>query len=776
MKTTVSWEKIPKLILIISIITLFLTLFAFIVDATIITPPDPAPSNATLILHFDEPYNNPNYINSWLINHYSWENDLEGWTTSTSKSDSSDSAVVERSTSWATDGVYSVRLYAFDSAIDTANPTLAAVELNMHTYLHNITFDLNLTRTDFDLTWFRVFIDGVEYYNQSAEGVYAVNLAIDKVVNTIRIEVHAQSVSSGSVIQDAAVEAFIDNLTINHKKAFDSSGSNDGAVVGASWVVGRYGYALNFDGVDDYGEINDDASLHLQNFTIAAWFKLDNWDEVNSRVIFSKKYSNTRASYVFGLRTFDLIIFQVVDADGSTIKGFGSGAGVAHTNANLQPDTWYFLVGVKNGSTMTLYLNGEFLQSTKITDNTIPYSANKAYFGAHYYKRITSNFGGIIDEVRIYNRPLSADEIKSMYEALRLHIKDETSQETISNANVTIFNSNTGISVPTVPIDNVTKDAILFHANMTSYGYGQYFVSVSANNYYERKLIANINDGELTELTSYLPPTSANVVYDVFTLEDPTGSFNSTQTILQIKKPIGGEVVPVFQSYFDFNDQAGTYLILDDYYQLSLITDSQESNFGWLVPDLDGEITIIPSKITIYNYFNEWVAVNNNFNDSTKTITVEYNSTTSISKAKFWVNFSNGTNAYYAEIDNQSTGSFTYTASINDSYLVRLRIEAADGRVYDPFWFVDWSGVQERIPFLTDLPSWAKEIVVVGMLIVFLLIFGNYRADVSTAMTAGMAALAWWLGWLNTNFTVIVIMVVIAVGAVINYQRKEVRD
>jgi hypothetical protein len=57
--------------------------------------------------------------------------------------------------------------------------------------------------------------------------------------------------------------------------AHDYSGnSNDGTIYGATWVDGKVGKALSFDGVDDYVRVNDSSNFDITDaITIEAWIK-----------------------------------------------------------------------------------------------------------------------------------------------------------------------------------------------------------------------------------------------------------------------------------------------------------------------------------------------------------------------------------------------------------------------------------------------------------------------------------------------------------------------
>ena len=58
--------------------------------------------------------------------------------------------------------------------------------------------------------------------------------------------------------------------------AYDSSGNNNnGMIVGALWVDGKFGKALSFDGVDDYVDVLDPAFHAFAVGSISVWFKLN---------------------------------------------------------------------------------------------------------------------------------------------------------------------------------------------------------------------------------------------------------------------------------------------------------------------------------------------------------------------------------------------------------------------------------------------------------------------------------------------------------------------
>ena len=186
---------------------------------------------------------------------------------------------------------------------------------------------------------------------------------------------------------------------------WDSSGNlNTGTLHGGLYEVGRvtgkYGGALNFDGVNDYVDCGSDASLDITDeITIEAWVKLD--------VLFSSMIGDFPTHIrkagswdCYGYKGGDdKIRFNVIDSL-STIRTLIS-------NDAVVAGTWYHIVGTYDGSIQKLYINGVLQDETEAWSDTIKSKpANSITIG-----KANQFFEGTIDEVAVYNRALSQGEI-----------------------------------------------------------------------------------------------------------------------------------------------------------------------------------------------------------------------------------------------------------------------------------------------------------------------------------------------------------------------------
>jgi hypothetical protein len=190
--------------------------------------------------------------------------------------------------------------------------------------------------------------------------------------------------------------------------ATDSSGANNpGTITGATRTVsGKYGGALNFDGINDLVTVADAASLDLTNgMTLEAW--------VNPTTI------NGWETVILKETTGDLVYALYADNNGNDTGGprrpaawirQGSTQYSTAGTSQVATNTWTHLAATYNATNLRLFVNGVQVSSIARTGN-LGVSGNPLRIGGN---NIWSEwFNGLIDEVRVYNRALSAAEIQN---------------------------------------------------------------------------------------------------------------------------------------------------------------------------------------------------------------------------------------------------------------------------------------------------------------------------------------------------------------------------
>jgi len=177
----------------------------------------------------------------------------------------------------------------------------------------------------------------------------------------------------------------------------DASGQNNtGTGLNTTWTAGRYGRGLAFNGSNSWVTVNSSASLNLVNaLTLEAWVS----PAVSSgwRTIMMKELDAIYELYA------------------SSNKGPGGGVNVGghkevFSNTRLPTNTWSHVAVTWNGATLRLYVNGVQVASRAVA-GTLPTTSNPLRIGGN--ANWGEYFAGAIDEVRVYNRALSAAEVQS---------------------------------------------------------------------------------------------------------------------------------------------------------------------------------------------------------------------------------------------------------------------------------------------------------------------------------------------------------------------------
>jgi hypothetical protein len=203
--------------------------------------------------------------------------------------------------------------------------------------------------------------------------------------------------------------------------ANDESGNgNNGTVNGAILTSDRNGNvnsAYYFDGVNDFIQISNNPSLEPSNsITIAAWVFIETNPSDNFPAIISKEAGIYPGYVSYALICGNAGLNQLGDPGMQVTTNTVGYHWTGVTGASLL-NQWVFVTGVYNGSYMNIYHNGNLATSIPVS-GTIQYQ-NYLLTIARSMANSTSvfsYFNGKIDDISIYNRALSQQEITSLYQ------------------------------------------------------------------------------------------------------------------------------------------------------------------------------------------------------------------------------------------------------------------------------------------------------------------------------------------------------------------------
>ncbi len=193
--------------------------------------------------------------------------------------------------------------------------------------------------------------------------------------------------------------------------AYDSAGDNNGVVYGATWTTGQISGALDFDGSDDYVSVPDNNSLDMDNqMTITAWVRLNANSGISTVV--GKQPSGTASmgasgNYAFMIYSDTLILSHQTSTDRTEVLY----ESIPHSVA---AEVWqHVAVTLKEGDSVNFYING-FPAGTSPQNQSFGIINNEP-LRIGKTKGDVDWFDGAIDDVRIYNRALSEEEIRQMH-------------------------------------------------------------------------------------------------------------------------------------------------------------------------------------------------------------------------------------------------------------------------------------------------------------------------------------------------------------------------
>lgn len=174
---------------------------------------------------------------------------------------------------------------------------------------------------------------------------------------------------------------------------------------------GRAATALEFDGSNDNVVVADAAALRIQApLTLSGWVYMSGSQPHNARILM-KEYSSSQPYASYGLEVnwgghseFAMIVSTSTEGHGALRSN------VVHTSGR-----WYHVAGTYDGSQMRLYVNGQ-LDASMQHGGTIVYNDWALDMGGDVPRNL-EYLDGSLDDIRIYNRVLSDEEILLLYDS-----------------------------------------------------------------------------------------------------------------------------------------------------------------------------------------------------------------------------------------------------------------------------------------------------------------------------------------------------------------------
>lgn len=181
---------------------------------------------------------------------------------------------------------------------------------------------------------------------------------------------------------------------------------------GTSCACGVEGGALYFDGDDDrliiFGQKIDETFAAV-DFTLSFYFKPTLANTAEPQVLFSKKSmcetdSSFMVSFIPGNERLIVDLVETTAQSGSLFYDLDKNS------------CWYHVAVIRQGGTTILYVNGEEVRRVTSFDSQRVNISNPELFSIGSNDCSTDgDFDGFIDEIRLYNRALSRDEVEDLY-------------------------------------------------------------------------------------------------------------------------------------------------------------------------------------------------------------------------------------------------------------------------------------------------------------------------------------------------------------------------
>ncbi|MGC9603548.1 MAG: LamG-like jellyroll fold domain-containing protein [Minisyncoccia bacterium] len=198
-------------------------------------------------------------------------------------------------------------------------------------------------------------------------------------------------------------------------KAYDASGfSNTGTLNTpySTWYSGsdcKIGGCLHLSDATNYVSIPNSSGLNIGGtaITVMAWANFDNFTNPSQTLVTKESYASSTSNSGYLLRFSSARPGFVIE---------NNQVYSVYSPTSILPGIWYHVAGVYDGTVIRVYVNGTQTAITSYT-GVIGQNSQSVYIGQQGWA--PGKVNGYLDEIRVYNRALSATEISDIYNSTR---------------------------------------------------------------------------------------------------------------------------------------------------------------------------------------------------------------------------------------------------------------------------------------------------------------------------------------------------------------------
>ena len=241
------------------------------------------------------------------------------------------------------------------------------------------------------------------------------------------VSIFALSQSATAAVGDGLIAVWPMDENTGTTTADEVDGINDGSLLAGqgggivpAWVPGKFGSALDFDGVSAYVDCGSDASLKPATVSVSAWVKFDDYPYYGQVAGFAWDTGAEESGY--SLICDDYYVNGIGDSISAWVSG-GSVVDGSYFSASAIPavGSWHHIALTYDGTTSTIYVDGVSSGTMGTESGDLNYTypiapvVNTFKMGVYQAGTWWLPYEGLIDDVAVWDRALVQADIDALY-------------------------------------------------------------------------------------------------------------------------------------------------------------------------------------------------------------------------------------------------------------------------------------------------------------------------------------------------------------------------